>query len=181
MQYCEYINDQNPSGHREMYWTIATQLDESFALWAAEYYFKIVPQAANITGGNPVIIYQALTEPMLANVTKFGGNALGLDTSQGPLILFNMAFWWDNAADDNAVYTFIHNYYKVITDEAKKRGIAHQYIYMNYGSQFQDVIAGYGADNKARLQKVAATYDPRGVYQTLQPGYFKLNGAPVQY
>ncbi|KAE8347233.1 hypothetical protein BDV24DRAFT_146783 [Aspergillus arachidicola] len=166
VQYCEYINDQNPSGHREMYWTIATQLDESFALWAAEYYFEIVPQAANITGGNPVIIYQALTEPMLANMTKFGGNALGLDTSQGPLILFNMAFWWDKAADDNAVYAFIQSYYKVITDEAKKRGIAHQYIYMNYGNQFQDVIAGYGADNKARLQK---------------PGYFKLNGAPVQY
>ncbi|KAE8382674.1 hypothetical protein BDV26DRAFT_305251 [Aspergillus bertholletiae] len=166
VQYAEYINDQNPDGHREMYWTIATQLDESFALWAAEYFFKVMPQAANISGGNPVMIYQALTEPMLANMTKFGGNALGLGTSQGPLILFNMAFWWDNAADDRAVYAFIHDYYKVITDEAKKRGVAHQYVYMNYGSQFQDVIAGYGADNKARLQK---------------PGYFKLNGAPMSY
>ncbi|GAB1194205.1 hypothetical protein APSETT444_003446 [Aspergillus pseudonomiae] len=181
VEYAEYINGQNPDGHREMYWTVAAQLDESFARWAAEYFFEVMPQAANISGGNPVIIYQALTEPMLANMTKFGGNALGLDTSQGPLILFNMAFWWDNAADDNAVYAFIYDYFKVITEEAKKRGIAHQYIYMNYGSQFQDVIAGYGADSKARLQKVAATYDPRGVYQTLQPGYFKLNGAPVQY
>ncbi|KNG89020.1 FAD binding domain protein [Aspergillus nomiae NRRL 13137] len=181
VEYAEYINDQNPDGHREMYWTVAAQLDESFARWAAEYFFEVMPQAANISGGNPVIIYQALTEPMLANMTKFAGNALGLDTSQGPLILFNMAFWWDNAADDNAVYAFIYDYFKVITEEAKKRGIAHQYIYMNYGSQFQDVISGYGAESKARLQKVAATYDPRGVYQTLQPGYFKLNGAPVQY
>ncbi|KAE8365974.1 hypothetical protein BDV27DRAFT_96836 [Aspergillus caelatus] len=181
VQYCDYINSLNPNGHREVYWAIATQLDESFARWAAEYFFEVLPQTDNISGANPVIVYQALTEPMLANMTKFGGNALGLDASQGPLILFDMAFWWDNAADDNAVYTFIHDFYKVVTDEAKKRGIAHQFIYMNYGSQFQDVIAGYGADNKARLQKVAATYDPRGIYQTLQPGYFKLNGAPVQY
>ena len=61
-------------------------------------------------------------------------------------------------------------------------GIYNEYIYMNYASMFQDPIAGYGEANKARLRKIANVYDPTGVYQTLQPGYFKLNnGSPVTY
>lgn len=50
---------------------------------------------------------------------------------------------------------------------------------VNHASKFQDPIASYGKENKARLQRIAAEYDPTGVYQTLQPGYFKLNGAPA--
>lgn len=31
--------------------------------------------------------------------------------------------------------------------------------------------------NKQRLQDIAAKYDPRAVFQRLQPGYFKLTHA----
>jgi hypothetical protein len=60
-------------------------------------------------------------------------------------------------------------------------GIYHEFIYMNYASLYQDVISGYGSTNKARLQKISAYYDPQGVFQTLQPGYFKLDRAPNVY
>jgi hypothetical protein len=30
-----------------------------------------------------------------------------------------------------------------------------------------------------KLQSIAAKYDLKRVYQTLQPGYFKLDGAPA--
>ena len=52
------------------------------------------------------------------------------------------------------------------------------YIYMNYASPYQDVIESYGAENKQRLKDIAEEYDPIGVFQRLQPGYFKLEGAP---
>jgi hypothetical protein len=67
---------------------------------------------------------------------------------------------------------------KVIA-EAKTVGVFNEYVYMNYASMFQDAVAGYGAANKAQLKKIAKKYDPREVYQTLQPGYFKLDRAPV--
>ncbi|KAF7590773.1 hypothetical protein BBP40_002389 [Aspergillus hancockii] len=181
VQYCKDIDAEKPNGLREVYWAIAALLDESFAWWAVQHFFEVVPQVANISGANPVLLYQALTEPTLGNMTKSGGNALGLNASDGPLHLLHIACWWDNSADDNTIYGFIHNYLNMVNAEARKRGIAREYIYMNYASQFQDVISGYGADNKARLQKVATKHDPQGVYQTLQPGYFKLKGAPVRF
>jgi hypothetical protein len=49
---------------------------------------------------------------------------------------------------------------------------------MNYASQFQDVIASYGP-RKNKLKSIAKKYDPKDVFQTLQPGYFKLDRAPV--
>ena len=50
---------------------------------------------------------------------------------------------------------------------------------MNYGNKVQDVVAGYGAQNKAKLLSISKKYDPSGVFEKLQPGYFKLNGAPA--
>lgn len=52
-------------------------------------------------------------------------------------------------------------------------------IYMNYASQFEEVISSYGESNKGRLKSTADKYDPAGVFQTLQPGYFKLENAAV--
>ena len=51
----------------------------------------------------------------------------------------------------------------------------YKYIYQNYASQNQDVFAGYGAANKQRLIDISRKYDPEQIFQTLQPGYFKLN------
>lgn len=62
---------------------------------------------------------------------------------------------------------------------AVSEGVQNDWVYMNYASQFQDVISSYGSGNKAALKRIAAKYDPTGVFQKLQPGYFKLDRAPV--
>jgi hypothetical protein len=38
----------------------------------------------------------------------------------------------------------------------------------------QPVFASYGAANLAKLRATSKKYDPNGVWQKLQPGYFKL-------
>ena len=40
--------------------------------------------------------------------------------------------------------------------------------------QSQDVFGGYGEENRKRLIAISERYDPRGVFQRLQPEYFKL-------
>ena len=62
---------------------------------------------------------------------------------------------------------------------AKAKGKDTDYLYMNYASPYQDPIAGYGAANKAKLKAISKKYDPTGVFEILQPGYFKLDGAPL--
>ncbi|KAJ5436959.1 FAD-binding type 2 [Penicillium cf. griseofulvum] len=179
VEYVEYLEAENPFHHREVYWPISAALDEKFANWIVELFFSLTPQMANIAGAQPVLIYQAITEPMLKNMINYGGNPLGLADATGPVHLLHVAFMWDQGSDDNTVYAFVNNFLEKVLAEAKVRGLFNEYIYMNYASMFQDVVSGYGAANKNQLKNIAQKYDPRGVYQTLQPGYFKLNGAPV--
>ncbi|GFF95968.1 6-hydroxy-D-nicotine oxidase [Aspergillus lentulus] len=179
VEYCDAVQEVNPDGLREMYWTLTVRLDEGFANWVTEYFYSVLPQVLSIPGINPDLVNQGITVPMLKNMMRNGGNALGLDASDGPLHLLLMSTWWENADDDEKIVAWAKDFWDTVTAKAKKDGVFHDYVYMNYASQYQDVIAGYGVANKAKLQSIAARYDPKGIYQTLQPGYFKLNGAPA--
>lgn len=53
---------------------------------------------------------------------------------------------------------------------AKVKGLANEYLYMNYASQYQYIVPRYGAKHDARLAEVARKYDPDGVFQGLEPG-----------
>ena len=179
VEYVKYLETENPSGHREVYWPISVQLNEEFSNWALDTFFAMVPQVADVAGVQPVIIYQGITEPMLKNMANHGGNALGLDASKGPVHLMHIACWWSDESDDDVVYAFVNSFWEKVIAHAKSTGVFNEYIYMNYASMFQDPIAGYGNSNKALLKKIAKEFDPKQVYQNLQPGYFKLDGAPV--
>jgi len=111
---------------------------------------------------------------MIEQMSKNGGNALGLEDEEEPLMLVNPSSMWVNAADDEVVLGAYINWLAKATARAKELGLYHRYLYMNYASQFQDPIRGYGDSNRARLRDVAKKYDPDGVFQLLQPGYFKL-------
>lgn len=112
-------------------------------------------------------------------MTKNGGNPLGLSAEDGPFYIIQISCWWNNEDDDAAFYNMISTVLTRIKDVASSLGVQNDYVYMNYASQFQDVISSYGSENKARLKGIAERYDPRQVFQTLQPGYFKLDRAPV--
>ena len=86
---------------------------------------------------------------------------------------------WSNSTDDTRVLQANRNIVQRTVAQAKKWGLDSEYLYMNYASQFQDVIGSYGSPNVRRLKQVALKYDPSRVFQTLQPGYFKLDGAPA--
>jgi hypothetical protein len=53
-------------------------------------------------------------------------------------------------------------------------GLGHRYIYQNYASAEQNVFWGYGEQNLEKLREVSRKYDPNGVFEKLQLGYFKL-------
>ena len=54
-------------------------------------------------------------------------------------------------------------------------GTARDYIYLNYAYPKQDPIRTYGAENVRLLKNAAAKYDPKGVFQKLVPGGFKVS------
>ena len=67
-----------------------------------------------------------------------------------------------------------------MTEAAQSRGTQHPYRFQNHAFDEQQIFEGYGADNLRRLRKVREAVDPEGVFQRLQPGYFKLGLNPIE-
>ncbi|KAF2726626.1 FAD binding domain-containing protein [Polyplosphaeria fusca] len=174
------FNASNPDGLRETYWAATFKLDRDFVAFIKDVFFEELVAIADAPALIPAATLQVITVPQLEHMAQNGGNALGLGTALGPLIVLNMNMMWSDAADDERVMTANANIVRRTGEEAEKRGLQDEYIYMNYASQYQDVVGGYGAANQERLRSVAKSYDPAGVWQKLQPGYFKLDGAPAK-
>ncbi|KAJ6441518.1 hypothetical protein O9K51_05069 [Purpureocillium lavendulum] len=177
-EYADAQQKTNPYGLREVYWCVTTKADARIARIARDIYYQERPAVAGLAGARPVLIFQGITEGHMRHMEKNGGNAVGLDYRNGPLYIIQIACWWNNAADDAAIYNFVQKVMERIKAEATTLGVQSDYVYMNYGSKFQNVIAGYGAANVDKLHQVAGEFDPKGVFQTLQPGHFKLDRAP---
>ncbi|OQE32964.1 hypothetical protein PENFLA_c001G01123 [Penicillium flavigenum] len=51
-----------------------------------DLFYSMVPEVADVAGGQPVLIYQGITEPMLNNMKKHGDSPFGLAASPGPTV-----------------------------------------------------------------------------------------------
>ncbi|KAI9374302.1 hypothetical protein BJX61DRAFT_540941 [Aspergillus egyptiacus] len=179
LEYCDDISAGDQKGLREMFWNRSFRMNEEFANWVVKHFYSVVPSIDNLPGAVSGLVFQVITEPILEKMARAGGNALGLDISNGPILLIHMLSMWNSTSHDDAMYRFANDFFADVAAEAESQALGNEFIYMNYASQFQDVISSYGSANKARLREIAAKYDPFAVYQTLQPGHFKLTHAPV--
>jgi hypothetical protein len=166
------------AGARQAFWTWTTKLDLEMATLAKDVFFEELPSVREIPGFLSAISLQVLTEPIIEKGATKGGNALGLDPKDGPLMLALISMSWSDSAHDDTVNKFAARVKDRSVAAAKAKGKANDYLYMNYASPWQDPVAGYGVANQARLKAVSKKYDPTGVFEILQPGHFKLNGAP---
>lgn len=89
--------------------------------------------------------------------------------------MINISLAWSDIADDERIMAFASNFISSGVALATSRGLDFRYIYQNYAAIQQDVFAGYGPENQAKLQAIHAKYDPTNVFTKLQPGYFKIN------
>lgn len=83
-------------------------------------------------------------------------------------------FQWSSRNDDAEVLRTQDFIIAQTIRMARERGLLHRFLYQNYAYISQDVFAGYGAENSARLRAVSGRWDPEGVFGALLPGGFKL-------
>lgn len=170
----DMLNKQMPAGHRYSFWAATFKLDRDLMAWMQALHQKDVgslPDQGSLT-------FQAFTVPTLSQTSKKGGNALGLSPDDGPLMHILLYMVWDDATKDDTLNKAASAFMDTAKTEAKNRGLYHKYIYMNYAGPYQNVVPSYGEANLAKLKKIAKKYDPHAIFQTLQPGGYKLEGAP---
>ncbi len=57
---------------------------------------------------------------------------------------------------------------------ARSIGKANPYIYLDYAYKTQKPLESYGTENVEKIRAAAKKYDPKGVFQTMVPGGFKI-------
>ncbi|KAF2751073.1 FAD binding domain-containing protein [Sporormia fimetaria CBS 119925] len=164
---------------RQLFITWSTKLDKDLATITKDIFYEELPTISDAAGLVPALSLQVLTKSLLQKTKKRGGNPLGLDPASGPLMNCLIAFSWTNKADDSRIHKFAERVRSRSVAAATAKGKSYPYLYMNYAAPWQNPIESYGSANKARLLNIAQKYDPTEVFQQLQPGYFKLQGAPM--
>lgn len=180
IKYQSQIADENyaaqPDHYRQTYWTLTVRLDRSLAHYIHHVFHDETARLGNLTGLQARCIMQILTTDMHNYTRRRGGNPLPLSSYTEPLILLNPAYRWTDEKDDLRIMQANMNFVNRVSGRAREMGLDVPYLFMNYASQFQDVMHGYGQANLKKLRDVSRMYDPEGVFQGLQRGYFKLNG-----
>ena len=79
------------------------------------------------------------------------------------------------ADQDNFAYQKVRAGIQAIKRFAEAEKGLLDWIYINYADRSQDPLGSYGEENVKLMERVAASYDPNGVFQTLCPRGFKLH------
>lgn len=177
LEWAQELDTANPYGFRDVYACITVKADAEMAKIARRVYYEEQPPVTDLATTNPSLVMQGITEGQIKVMRKNGGNPLGI--SDGPLYLFHIGTWWEDSSEDDRYFDFVTRVFTRIMDEAKKRGLESEYLYMNYAAEFERVIPSYGKDNVAKLKRIQKAVDPTKVFERLQPGHFKLDGAPI--
>jgi FAD/FMN-containing dehydrogenase len=168
------------TGRRNSYWTLTTRIDEPIMRLTYDLWLDEAQKARQTAGIILDLELHPITSDQRQRAGKEGvGNAFGLEGSEEPLVIHLLAAAWDDSSYDQAVFQMQKRILDKVEAESKRRGIFHPFLYMNYASEFQDVIGSYGETSRRILEDVSKKYDPEGVFQELQPGPFKLSGAPA--
>ena len=161
--------------HSQVWATTTIKCDPDFLLQVHELWQAQQTELESVKNLTTALTAQPFPLPFSRETSPLGGNSLGLDAaSDGPLILLLLTAKWTDAANDDQMYAAVKKTLEVIDLAAKAAGAYHRFRYLNYAAGWQDPFAGYGAENKARLQEVSRKYDPDGVFQLNCPGGFKL-------
>lgn len=165
---------QSADGVRCAYMNTTVKADAATLKSAADTYVAALEPLKECEGITCSFTLQPYPTSLLEKTLSLGGNVLGLDPVDGPLVSILALTWWKKQDDDGKIVSTFRKVIEGIDRDAQSRGTAVPFKYMNYAWDFQDPIASYGPENKAFLQQVSRTYDPDGLFQNGVPGGFKL-------
>ncbi|KAH7128080.1 hypothetical protein B0J13DRAFT_143412 [Dactylonectria estremocensis] len=169
-----------PYGSRQTWWdttvsaTSAALLADIVPLFEARN--AVLFEAANGSSIVPFLVFQPISVNVLSQMQQNGGNAFGLEPSDGPLMLVQVTTTWEDRRLDALVEDSSRQLVADIERMADERGLGNGFVYMNYAGSTQHVQRRYSKNNQRKLKRIARKWDPKGKLARLWRGYFKLEG-----
>jgi len=120
-------------------------------------------------------MFQAIPTIFSRHSVEKGGNVMGLDKEDrnGIMLLFDIAV--KTAEEEARARPLLIAFGERMQTFAAGRNGLLDWQFMNYADKTQDPLAGYGADNVAKIRAAAKKFDPKGIFQTKAPGGFKIS------
>lgn len=156
------------------YMNVTVKADAPTLFEATEIFTNSLESVKACSGLMSSLTFQPYSVNTLRQTVRHGGNSLGLDPSDGPLINIMVSTYWNKKSDDAAILKYMSNATSYMRREAQRRNKLVPFVSMNHAWTHQDVIECYGEENKRALQETSIKYDPEGLFQRGVPGGFKL-------
>ncbi|KAK2808729.1 hypothetical protein FQN50_004401 [Emmonsiellopsis sp. PD_5] len=165
----------SPPGFRNTYWTYTFKVNREVAGFLIDTFLAAIqPLKHSIKGLQRInCVLQSITTPTL---THMRNNDMGLSVHDGPYTLALLSAIWTDESDDKVIHSTFAEVVRKTKDKAQEVGVDVEFLYMNYASQFQDPIRGYGEENVRKLREAAKYDDPEQVLRRLLKGGFKIYG-----
>lgn len=139
-----------------------------------ELYAQVPPANLSLVS----IDWQPITTLWQAGSQKANPGGSPLDVvdpaAKGSYLAWAEVVEWVGSEYDDAVMAWVQKTTAAINDATKAAGLFDPFNYMGDAAGFQEVYAGYGAENQKRLLDISRKYDPERVFQNLLPGGFKI-------
>ena len=167
------------SPNSDTFATASFKNDSRIVNKAAELHEQLVDElGSQIPDGNFITqcLFQPLPEVIGQQSMVAGGNIMGVEKHGTNGLLF-VAVSMVKTAEQHAfvhprVNAWVQSLRQFATSLENDGNLA--WIYLNYADQSQEPLASYGSENVKKMKRVAAKYDPEGVFQELCLGGFKL-------
>lgn len=166
------------SGSYNGFWTFCTVPDKRIVKFFFETWREEVDPIVDIDGIERAGLADInfASQNIIETMKRNGGNALGL-ADKGPFLVYLMEPYWTVGAQSHRVWRALHATALRTQAEAKRLGVHHEYIYLNYANPFQDVFSSYGPEAKRFLEVVSAKYDPEGMFQKQRGAGWNFHGS----
>ncbi|CAZ82113.1 unnamed protein product [Tuber melanosporum] len=125
-----------------------------------------------VSGFTITLTFQPVAASTVAHGKTRGGNAMGMSEKAQTWLCLTST--WALPSDDQLILPLSISFIKQVEDLARAKGLLEQYLFLNDAAIDQKVIASYGDAQVKELKKVSKNYDPKGVFQKLAKGGFKL-------
>lgn len=139
-------------------------------------YVPLMQAAAPNSDFSTLVELQPVTNSMVDNSNKRGGNILGLErvVKDGPVLMWLVSLTVDTEENQKAILPIAHEFIDAINKAEKEAGHFIDWIYLNYAWQDQKPYSYYGTENINLLRTVSKKYDSKGVFQKLRQTGFRL-------
>ena len=168
----------SPAGPRSDWFSLCFHNDLDVLLKADQLYQDLVEEmGARFDAGSGVGLTMVV-QPLAKHFAKPGAgkNMLGLDkTLKKDSILWLIQGFASTPEQEAVLNPKLASMAAELEQYAELRKANTQWRYLNYVNPAQNPLASYGKENVKYLKKIAAKYDPHGVFQQRVTGGFKIS------